>query len=137
VGDDSPVNRLATAIVAAAGLMLGVLAYRVQMDNLLQQTTALRSWASVAAAWSFLVAGLVAWRRRPGNRLGPLMVATCFALLCRQFRYSGDPLAFTVFFAFGESGSPTRSPSSSRSRSFLRTTGPRRSASSARPRARA
>jgi signal transduction histidine kinase len=96
------VNRFATAVVAAAGIALGVVAYRVQMDNLLAQTTVLRSGASVVAAWSFLVAGLVAWRRRPGNRLGPLMVVTCFALLCRQFRYSGDPLAFTVFFALGE-----------------------------------
>jgi signal transduction histidine kinase len=96
------VNRFVTAVVAAAGIALGVVAYRVQMDNLLAQTTVLRSGASVVAAWSFLVAGLVAWRRRPGNRLGPLMVVTCFALLCRQFRYSGDPLAFTVFFALGE-----------------------------------
>jgi signal transduction histidine kinase len=102
VRDDSLVNRLVTAALAASGVVLGVLAYRVQMDNLLEQTTTLRAFASVAAAWSFLVAGLVAWRRRPGNRLGPLMVATCFALLCRQFRYSGDPLAFTVFFALGE-----------------------------------
>jgi signal transduction histidine kinase len=96
------VNRVATVVLAAAGAVLGVVAYRVQMDNLLAQTTVLRAGASVVAAWSFLVAGLVAWQRRPGNRLGPLMVATCFALLCRQFRYSGDPLAFTVFFALGE-----------------------------------
>ena len=102
VRDDSRVNRFPAVVLAAAGIALGVVAYRVQMDNLLQQTTVLRSGASVVAAWSFLVAGLVAWRRRPGNRLGPLMVVTCFALLCRQFRYSGDPLAFTVFFALGE-----------------------------------
>ena len=50
-------------------------------------------------AWAFLAAGLVAWSRRPGNRLGPLMVASCFALLLRQLRYSHDALAFTVFFA--------------------------------------
>ena len=48
--------------------------------------------------------GLVAWRRRPDNRLGPLMVATCFALLARQLRYSHDELAFTIFFLLGELG---------------------------------
>jgi signal transduction histidine kinase len=95
------VNRLATIALAAAGVALGLLAYRVQVDNLLQ-TTELRSAATVVAAWSFLLAGLIAVSRRPGNRLGPLMVLTCFALLARQFRYSGDPLAFTVFFALGE-----------------------------------
>jgi signal transduction histidine kinase len=71
------------------------------MSNLLT-TTSLRSWAGVIAAWSFLLAGLIAWTRRPGNRLGPLMVLTCFALLARQFRYSQDELAFTVFFLLGE-----------------------------------
>jgi signal transduction histidine kinase len=89
------------AALASAGVVLGVLAYEVQMNNL-PATTSLRSWASVIAAWSFLLAGMLAWTRRPGNRLGPLMVATCFALLARQFRYSHDELAFTVFFLLGE-----------------------------------
>ena len=96
-------TRALQALVAIAGIVLGVLAYRVQVDNL-PLTTALRSGATVVAAWSFLLAGLVAWDRRPRNRLGPLMVATCFALLARQFRYSHDALAFTVFFLLGELG---------------------------------
>ena len=75
----------------------------MQIDNLPLTTTA-RSLATVGAAWSFLVAGLIAWRRRPDNHLGPLMVAVCFALLARQFRYSHDDLAFTVFFLIGELG---------------------------------
>jgi signal transduction histidine kinase len=91
----------AQVAVAVVGVALGVLAYRVQMDNL-PLTTMARSIASVVAAWSFLLAGLITWRRRPGNRLGPLMVAVCFALLARQFRYSHDDLAFTVFFLIGE-----------------------------------
>jgi signal transduction histidine kinase len=89
------------AALAVAGGVLGVLAYEAQMNNL-PNTTSLRSWGGVVAAWSFLVAGLIAWRRRPRNRLGPLMVLTCFALLARQFRYSHDGLAFTVFFLLGE-----------------------------------
>jgi signal transduction histidine kinase len=95
------VVRALRVALAVAGLVLGVLAYRVQVDNLASTTTA-RSVATVLAAWSFLVAGLIAWRRRPGNLLGPLMIATCFALLARQFRYSHDELAFTVFFLVGE-----------------------------------
>jgi signal transduction histidine kinase len=95
--------RAAQALLAVAGVALGVVAYRVQVDNL-PLTTSLRSGATVVAAWSFLGAGLMAWARRPRNRLGPLMVATCFALLARQFRYSHDALAFTVFFLLGELG---------------------------------
>jgi len=98
-------TRALQALLAIAGIVLGVLAYQVQVDNLPEPlTTTSRALAGVVAGWAFLLAGLVAWRRAPENRLGPLMVATCFALLARQFRYSHDPLAFTVFFLLGEVG---------------------------------
>jgi signal transduction histidine kinase len=32
-------------------------------------------------AWTYLAAGIVAWWRRPSNRMGAIMVAGCFALL--------------------------------------------------------
>jgi signal transduction histidine kinase len=98
-------KRVLQVLVAAVGIVVGVLAYKVQVANLpAPLTTPARASASVVAAWSFLLAGLVAWSRRPQNRLGPLMVVTCFALLARQFRYSHDALAFTVFFLVGELG---------------------------------
>jgi signal transduction histidine kinase len=90
--------------LAASGVVLGVLAYRVQIDNLGRFTTPGRSLAIVAVGWSFLLAGLVAWSRRAGNRVGPLMIAAGFALLFRQLRYSHDPLLFTAFFALGHLG---------------------------------
>ena len=91
-------------LVVAAGIALGITAYNVQIDGLGANTTSLRAAAGVVAAWASLAAGVVIWSRRPGNWLGPLMVATCFALLARQLRYSRDALAFTVFFALGELG---------------------------------
>jgi signal transduction histidine kinase len=96
--------RYTRLLIVIGGLALGLVAYEVQVDNLGPFTTSLRSAASVAAAWSFLAAGLAALTYRPGNRLGPLMVATGFALLARQLRYSHDELWFTVFFALGELG---------------------------------
>ena len=86
------------------GIVLGLVAYDVQIDNLGAGTTTNRAAAGVVAAWAFLAAGIAVWSRRPGNWLGPLMVATCFALLARQLRYSHDALAFTIFFALGELG---------------------------------
>jgi signal transduction histidine kinase len=91
-------------LVVLAGVVLGVVAYDVQIDNLGAGTTSLKAAAGVAAAWSFLAMGVATWSRRPGNLLGPIMAATCFALLARQLRYSHDVLAFTVFFALGEIG---------------------------------
>jgi signal transduction histidine kinase len=79
--------------------MLGVVAYRVQVDN-----SSPHAWAvaSVAVGWAFVVAGLVAWIRRPANHLGPLMLAAGIAYLARQLRYSEDALLFTVFFLLGD-----------------------------------
>jgi len=62
-------------VLLVAGAWLGVVAYQVQIDNLGADTTPARAWAIVIGAWFFLVAGIVAWSRRPTNRLGPLMAA--------------------------------------------------------------
>lgn len=85
---------------ALAALVLGVIAYRVQVDDFFSPSN--RAMAIVAVAWAFFAAGLVAWSRRPANRLGLLMLAAAFALLLRQLRYDHDPLVFTAFFALGE-----------------------------------
>jgi len=50
----------------------------------------------VAAA--FIGLGLVTWERRPGNRVGPLMLAIGFAWLLPPLRYSGASLPWTVGF---------------------------------------
>ena len=97
-------SRYVRLLAVLGGIALGLVAYDVQIDNLGQFTTELKAAAGVIAAWSFLAAGVAAWTRRPGNLLGPIMVATCFALLARQLRYSHDALFFTVFFALGELG---------------------------------
>src|SRR5919199_51334 len=88
--------RFVRIALAATGVVLGVVAYRVRVDNLGPYTTDAKATAIVAA-------GLVAWARRPANRIGPLMTLAAFALLARQFRYSHDALAFTAFFLVSES----------------------------------
>ncbi|HSK16887.1 MAG TPA: histidine kinase [Gaiellaceae bacterium] len=88
--------------LALGGIALGIAAYRVQIADLGELTTPERAFAIVGVAWAFLLAGLVAWGRRPASYLGPLLAAAGIALLLRQFRYSHDPLAFTVFFALSE-----------------------------------
>lgn len=94
-------NRLVGLALVVAGVALGILAYEIQTDALHSSDRAL---ATVAVGWAYLVAGLVAWGRRPENRLGPLLTVTAFALLARQLRYSDDALVFTVFFALGDLG---------------------------------
>ena len=91
-------KRLAFALLAI-GAALGFLAYRAQTDALHSSHHAA---AQVAVAGAFLVSGILAWARRPENRMGRLMVLTGVALLARQLRYSNDALLFTVFFILGD-----------------------------------
>ena len=91
-----------TLVLIAAGAALGVVAYRVQVHDLYQPRD--HAAAIVIVGWLFLIAGLAAWARRSGNRLGPLMVVTGLALLARQLRYSHNSVLFTVFFALGDVG---------------------------------
>jgi signal transduction histidine kinase len=52
---------------------------------------------SVVASWSFLASGLIAWRRRPGNRLGALMVVIGVIWLTGQLMLFADwPVLFTA-----------------------------------------
>lgn len=98
------VTRVVQVFLAAAGIVLGVFAYEAQVDNLGPHTTPARSLAIVAVGLSFLFAGLIAWSRRPGNRVGPLMVAAGFALLFRQLRYNEEAVLFTSFYGLGGLG---------------------------------
>jgi signal transduction histidine kinase len=93
-------RRAAVVALGGAAAALGIYAYEVQVDDLHSPPSHAR--AIVAVAWAFVVAGLVAWLRRPSNRLWTLLLAAGFALLLRQLRYSFDAWLFTIFFALGE-----------------------------------
>lgn len=49
---------------------------------------------------AFLIAGTVAWQRRPDNRIGPLMVATGFAWYVGTYSASFNPLIDSVGYGF-------------------------------------
>src|SRR5947209_18083666 len=50
----------------------------------------------VAVGWACVGAGLVAWRRRPANRLGPLMTGQGFAWFLGNLEGTGIPVLFAV-----------------------------------------
>ena len=88
-----------TLLLAVGAPVLGVIAYRVQVQNHSPHTWAM---AQVVVGLTFTLAGLVAWLRRPANRVGPLMVATGLAYMARQLRYSHSEQLFTFFFLAGD-----------------------------------
>jgi signal transduction histidine kinase len=57
---------------------------------------ALMAWITL----SYVFAGLVAWWRRPRNRLGPLMIATGFGAFLSSLTWANQALPFTIGIAF-------------------------------------
>jgi signal transduction histidine kinase len=51
---------------------------------------------ALLVGWSFIGSGLVAWRQRPRNRLGPVMVCTGFAWFATFLTDAHAPWMFTV-----------------------------------------
>ena len=62
----------------------------------------IRSLPAVAIGWSAIASGLIAWTRRPINRLGPLLIAYGLAVLVRPWQYSDDALMFTLGYALSQ-----------------------------------
>ncbi|HEX3453140.1 MAG TPA: hypothetical protein VHS03_00830, partial [Gaiellaceae bacterium] len=63
---------LGAAALLVGGIALGLVGYH------LLTTDDMSPWweatPSVAIAWTYLVAGLIAWWRRPASRIGPLLL---------------------------------------------------------------
>ena len=51
---------------------------------------------SLLVGWSFVGSGLVAWERRPENRIGKVMVATGFAWFAHALVWADDRLPWTL-----------------------------------------
>ncbi|MGH8900359.1 MAG: histidine kinase [Egibacteraceae bacterium] len=56
------------------------------------------AWGLLSVGWIYIGAGLVAWRRRPANRLGPLLTAAGFAWFLPGLRATGVPILFALGF---------------------------------------
>jgi signal transduction histidine kinase len=91
-------------VLIAAGVALGVFAYRVQIDNLGRGTTAGHALAIAAVGVAFVWAGAIIYSDRYQNRFGLLMLVAGLLLLAREFRYSHNAVLFTLFFAVGDVG---------------------------------
>jgi signal transduction histidine kinase len=57
---------------------------------------ALLDWVSLP----YVLGGLIAWRRRPDSRFGPLMIAAGFAMFVSSLQWTSAALPYTVGLAF-------------------------------------
>jgi signal transduction histidine kinase len=82
--------------LAGAGLVLGVAALALIVANDDLDFRGFWAGGGVAIGWSFIGVGLFAWRRRPDNRVGMLMVGTGFGWLVAGLGLSDVDLLFTL-----------------------------------------
>ena len=88
-------RRLLIAMAAAGVVSTAAAAALVLFAHDFQPFGSAEKIAQVVVDATWIVAGLVAWHRRPGNRVGPLMTALGFLELLPQF-YWDAALPFTL-----------------------------------------
>ena len=84
--------------VAGCAAAAGTTALAFASDHLEQP--GLRAGLLVWVALPFILAGLIAWWRRPQSRFGPLMVAAGFSILLSSLQWSNSALPYTVGLIF-------------------------------------
>jgi len=90
----------ARTVLAVVGLLTGVGAAAIMLGNEVRHASALDVALVLAVGWSFLASGLVAWRLRPDNSIGPAMVATGLLRFGAALFWSQDAVVFTVGHVF-------------------------------------
>ena len=89
-------SRAVLWITGIAGALLGVLVSVLIAFSDIVDDRASNIIATLLIGWSFLGVGLYAWRGRPDNRIGPLMIAVAFTWMVGMLNCSDLPLAFSI-----------------------------------------
>jgi signal transduction histidine kinase len=84
-------------LVASAGISTGVAAaFTIAGSDHADAPVGWLIAIALVIGWGFIGVGLVAWARRPDNRVGALMAITGFAFLVGGLGYSNDSVVFTI-----------------------------------------
>ena len=84
--------------VASMGVVIGSLILALASEQL--DLPGLRAFLIAWIVIPYVVSGILAWWRRPASRLGPLMVATGFAMAITPLQWSDQPLVYSVGHLF-------------------------------------
>jgi PAS domain S-box-containing protein len=84
-----------------AALAAGGLAVALTGTSDHEQHPVLAIALGLFVSWSFVLAGLIGWTRRPQNRTGMLMVAVGFGVLVASLEEANAPLPYTLGTVFG------------------------------------
>jgi signal transduction histidine kinase len=88
-------------LVVVVGLGLLGVAFGLGGEHYsLQARTPENHWLDLAVGWTYIAAGLIALARRPGNLVGPLMLAFGFSWFIGNYGNSRSPLLLSLGFAY-------------------------------------
>ena len=93
-------RRSALLGLLVTGIALGLLAEHYSTSDHWWENP----WLDLAVGWTYIGAGLVAWWRRPQNRVGPLMTAVGFTWFSGNFTAAPVPLFVSLGTAVQVSG---------------------------------
>jgi hypothetical protein len=88
-------------LLGVAGVALAILDLVLTLTSDHAQFRGLNGSLGALTGVAFVGTGVFAWSRRPGSRVGPLMVATGFAWLGAGLSQANSPLLFSIGMAFG------------------------------------
>jgi len=89
-------NRRLLLALAVAAFSMGIGALLVVINGGHNEHRGAYAALALAIGWGFAGTGLYIWRQRPGNHIGPLMVAVGFSALLKALAFSNDSGIFTV-----------------------------------------
>lgn len=81
----------AIGAIAVAGLLAGALSLTVGATSDHVESGDVRAATTAVTGWVFIIAGALAWRRRPDNRFRALTVGVGFLWFVRGFEAANDP----------------------------------------------
>jgi signal transduction histidine kinase len=82
--------------LAIAAVVIGVGALLVVINGEHNIHRGAYAALTLGIGWGFTATGLYAWRRRPKNNVGPLMIAVGFSGLLKALTFSNDSVVFTI-----------------------------------------
>src|SRR5215207_7951440 len=89
------------AAIALAGVAAAATTVALGLSNDKVDHVGIRAFLNDWLTLNFILAGLVAWWRRPDSRFGPLMVAAGFANFLATFSWATADLPYTIAFLIG------------------------------------
>jgi signal transduction histidine kinase len=89
-------GRWTVVVLAAAGALAGVTLFGLANANAEMPQPGLHAALAYWMTVPYIVAGLIAWRRRPDSRLGVLMVAAGFVSFLSFLYWANNDVLFTI-----------------------------------------